>query len=647
MKIKVYRWNFAVFAVLSAVVWSPSAHGATPTADQALKLTPIQRGIDYSQPEAQQVAQCKLTARKIDGKVGWIVQDPTGLILRKFVDNNGDNVVDQWSYYKDGLEVYRDIDVNYNGKADNYRWFHTGGSRWGLDNNEDGTVDAWKTISAEEVTAEVVAALANRDAARFARVLLTADELKSLGLGPEKSKSVAEKASQAGTQFAKLAAAQKTIGRDTKWLQFSGSVPGIVPAGTNGSTKDLRVYENVTAIIEANEEHAQVQIGTLVKIGDVWRVIDLPQIGDGTQDSLASGFFFRGPAADRPQPDGNGPSEAAQKAMDGLEELDQATATAENNVQRAALLEILAAEARTPQDRATWVRQLADVISAAVQTSSFPGGAEKLQQLLKQLEGGDATDKQLAAYVKFRLLTAAYTASLQAEKPDFAKIQTQWLKDLEQYVADYPGADDSAEALLQLAISREFAGQEDEAQEMYGRIVKDFPDSTTSRKAAGAKRRLGSIGKAIRVSGKGISGGTVSLSKYRGKVVVVQYWATWCEPCKSDIVVLKDLLAKHGQSLAVIGISLDASRKDLAGYLKRNRLPWPVIFEEGGLDSRPANDLGILTLPTMLLIDQQGKVVRHNIQVAELEKSLKKLVQTPVARQRSSSTASRKPSGSR
>ncbi len=479
MRIKLHRWDIAGFAILSAVVWLQSAQGATPTADQALKLTPIQKGIDYSQPDAQQIAQCKLTARKIDGKVGWIVQDPNGLILRKFVDSNGDNVVDQWSYYKDGLEVYRDIDANYNGKADNYRWFHTSGSRWGVDTNEDGTVDAWKTISAEEVTAEVVAALVNRDAARFARVILTATELKSLGLGPETGKSVVEKLRQAGTQFGKMAAAQKTIGPGAKWVQFSGSVPGIVPAGTNDSTKDLTIYENVTAIIEANGDHAQVQIGTLIKVGNVWRVIDLPQLGDDAQDSLASGFFFRGPAANRPQASSDGPSEAAQRAMDGL-------ATAENNVQRAALLEILAAEARTPQDRATWVRQLADVISAAVQTNSFPGGAEKLQQLLKQLEGGDANDKLLAAYVKFRLLTAAYTASLQAEKPDFPKIQAQWLKDLEQYVADYPNAGDSAEALLQLAISREFAGQEDEAQEMYGQIVKKFPESSSARNAAGA-----------------------------------------------------------------------------------------------------------------------------------------------------------------
>ena len=77
---------------------------------------------------------------------------PRGVILRKFVDTNDDNIVDQWSYYKDGLEVYRDIDSNFNGKADQYRWFHTGGSRWGIDTKEDGTIDYWKSISAEEVT---------------------------------------------------------------------------------------------------------------------------------------------------------------------------------------------------------------------------------------------------------------------------------------------------------------------------------------------------------------------------------------------------------------------------------------------------------------------------------------------------------------
>ena len=161
--------------------------------EQALNLTPVQAGVDCDRPGPQDIAKCKIIAKKINGQVGWIVEGPDGTILRKFVDTNGDNVVDQWSYYKDGIEVYRDIDSNFNGKADQYRWFNTGGSRWGLDPKEDGTIESWKTISAEEVTAEVVAALAARDADRFARVVLSADELKNLGLGKCRSAELAEK----------------------------------------------------------------------------------------------------------------------------------------------------------------------------------------------------------------------------------------------------------------------------------------------------------------------------------------------------------------------------------------------------------------------------------------------------------------------
>ena len=47
----------------------------------------------------------------------------------------------------DGIEVYRDVDSNFNGKADEYRWLGTAGSRWGIDDNEDGRIDSWKTIS--------------------------------------------------------------------------------------------------------------------------------------------------------------------------------------------------------------------------------------------------------------------------------------------------------------------------------------------------------------------------------------------------------------------------------------------------------------------------------------------------------------------
>ena len=634
MKLAVCLWmtvELSLIVVVASV--AVEAEAATPSAAQALKLLSVQPGVDFDQPTSQEIANCKIDARKTDGKVGWVVESPQGIILRRFVDTNGDNVVDRWSYYKDGLEVYRDIDADYNGKADQYRWFHTGGSRWGSDKNQDGTIDAWKTISAEEVSAEVVAALAGGDADRFTRLVLTPDELKSLGLGQEKAALLAKKIGGLAAAFKTLAGRQKLLTPQTRWIQFSGTRPGIVPAGTDGSSKELRVYENVVAIVQTGGKHGQVQIGTLVQVGQVWRVIDVPQpIFDGQTDVAASGFFFRPSAVNRSVSSGTGSDEQGQKLLAELEQLDreltQATTPqqkAECHARRADLLQKIAQQARSPQDRAMWLRQLADMVSAAVQSGEFAEGVKRLEALFKELEKNKA-DKNLAAYFKFRQLTAEYGLSLQAPNADFAKIQTQWLKDLEQYTADYPTAPDAAEAMLQLAIAQEFAGQEDAAKKWYARIVRSFANSSAAKKAAGAQRRLSSIGKTIVLTGKSSTGGVIDLAKYRGRVVLVQYWATWCEPAKRDMAVLKELVSKYGRSLSIIGVNLDNSAKDLADYLANNRLPWPQIFEEGGLDSRPANQLGILTLPTMILVDKQGKVVNRNIQMAELDGALKKLI---------------------
>lgn len=620
-------------SVVALASLSCPARAATPSAEQAFKLAPLQPGVDYDRPGPDEAAKCKIEARKSNGHVGWIVESPAGMILRKFVDTNGDNVVDQWSYYKDGLEVYRDVDSNFNGKADQYRWFHTGGSRWGVDANENGAIDSWKSISAEEVTSEVIAAIATHDAERFSRLLLTPVELKSLGLGKSRADSVAEKTAKAASGFKAMSARQKVIGSDAAWAQFSANRPGVVPAGTDLSTKDMRVYENVVAIAESGGKLAQVQIGTLVQVGDVWRVIDMPQpAGEGHADAAPSGFFFQAAMTRRSGTTGNGPSEAAQKLLADLERLDREAAQADSPAdqtkmtnRRADLLERIAAAAKNPDERAMWVRQLADMISAAVQSGACPDGSDRLKTLFEKLQKSDA-DKPLAAYVKFRQMTAAYVLAMQAPKADYAKIQSHWLKTLEQYIADYPTTTDAAEAMLQLAINEEFVGQEEDAKKWYIRIVQEFPESPAAKKAAGAQTRLDSVGKLVALSGRSPLGSHVDLAKYRGKVVLIQYWASWSAPAKTDMATLKDLWNKHGRSLMVIGVNLDNNVKDLNAYLAENPLPWPQIHEEGGLDSRPANLLGILTVPTMILVDRQGKVVNRNVAIADVESEVKKLV---------------------
>jgi peroxiredoxin len=606
------------------------AWAATPTAEQALKLMPIQKNVDYDRPNAEETARCKISARKIDGHVGWVVEDAQGNMLRRFTDTNGDNMVDQWSYYKDGVEVYRDLDSNFNGKADQYRWFHMGGSRWGIDKDEDGVIENWKLISAEEAAAEAIAALATRDADRFAHLLLTAEELKSLGLGETRTSQLTEKIGKLPAEFTKVAAEQKGLSEKTRYLQFSETQPGTVPAGTEGSTMDLLVYENAMAVVETDGKHSQVQVGTLVRIdNNAWRLIDVPRTMEGHGAVPLAGFFFRAGGSASGKVAVSGSSEA----IGDLDKLDKAAAQAttpearaEFNGRRADMLEKIIAQARTSEERDMWTRQLADWISATIQSGNFPEGAKRLQALFERLKkSGD--QKDLMAYVRFRQLAAENAEKLQASGADVPKLQAEWVKTLQQFVEEYPKAIDASEAMLQLAMNHEFNGQEEEAKKWYGRIVSDFADTPAGRKASGARTRLDCIGKSISLQGKSTTGETINLADQKGNVVVIYYWATWCQPCKGELPALKELVAKYGKSgLSVIGISLDYKQADLAAFLEENRLPWPQIWEDGALDSRPANQLGVVTLPTMLLVDRSGKVVSRSVRIADLDGEVKKLL---------------------
>ena len=126
--------HLKVMCVFSAVCLLPVlADAGSPSTEQALRFTPSQKDVEIDRPAAADAPKCSMAAQKLKGQAGWPVKGAAGVPLRWFADTNRDNSVDQWSYYKDGLLVYRDIDSNFNGKVDQCRWFHTGGTRWGLD----------------------------------------------------------------------------------------------------------------------------------------------------------------------------------------------------------------------------------------------------------------------------------------------------------------------------------------------------------------------------------------------------------------------------------------------------------------------------------------------------------------------------------
>lgn len=612
------------------------AAAAKPTPQEALSLVPVQKEVSYDLPAPGEAARCVVEVETVGGLSGWVVRTEAGQVLRRFLDTNGDNKVDQWCYYKDGIEVYRDIDGDYNGKADQYRWLGTAGMRWGLDPNEDGRIDSWKVISAEEVTAELVAALRDRDPERFRRLLVSPQELASLGLGSRQMAELQERIAAASQQFATEAARQRVVTAKTEWLHFGASQPGVIPAGTEGSTKDLVVYDNVTAVVETEKKHGQLLVGTLVRVGEAWRLIDLPRSLQADGATPAVGYFFQASFAARPETDPLPPaaspvSPQVRQLAEELERLDKQLLAAKPAEQsklhasRANLLERIIAAAPAA-DRALWIKQYAETVAAAVQVGTFPEGLTRLEQLLQGV-GQEPEAAELVPFVKFRLLTAQYHLGFAQKEADLEQIHREHQQQLAAFVQDYPHSPDAAEAMLQLAISAELAGKTSEALDWFRRIASDFPESELKEKAIGAQRRLESVGKPLPLAGKTLDGRTLDLASLKGKVVLVHYWATWADPCLPDLTTIKALVAKYGsQGFFPVGVNLDGDPKQALDYVRQQRLAWPHLYEQGGLDSPLASQWGVLTLPTMLLIGKDGRVVHRNISAAELEAELKKLL---------------------
>jgi len=626
------RGNWRKSVAISAV-WMVFSAGhlpaAAPTPQAALSLKPVQQDVDYDIVAADQMAKCEVRDLARDDWSGWEVVNPEGVVLRRFADTNGDKKIDLWCYFRNGVEVYRDVDGNYNGKADQYRWLGTAGIRWGLDEDEDGKIDRWKQISAEELTAEIVAALRESDPTRFARLLASPSELKSIGLGPEKAGELATKADRAAREFARLAERQKVVGKDARWVQFAAPQPGIVPEGTENSTRDVMVYENAVAMFEDAGGSGQVLVGTILRVGEAWRIVDLPSVGsdDNALAQPAGNFFAPTQLASASTGASAGITAKIQELVGQLEKVDEALATASDKKQlatlhdrRADIVSSLIKASSTAEERDTWTRQLVDMVSMATQSGVYPQGIDRLKVIARSITG---ESESLRAYTAFQAIGTEYVTR-QSPDADFAKVQQWYLDELTAFVDRFPKTIEAAQAMLQLALSKEFEDKERDALGYYKKVAVEFGGTDAGEKAAGAVRRLESVGRTIELDGTTIDGKTFRLSALRGRPIVIHYWATWCEPCKQDMKLLRSLQARYQKAgLTLVGINVDVTRELAGGFLKQNPLPWAQLYDDGGLESsRLAKAFGVQTLPTMMLIDKAGKVVRHNVRAAELDQEI-------------------------
>lgn len=182
---------------------------------------------------------------------------------------------------------------------------------------------------------------------------------------------------------------------------------------------------------------------------------------------------------------------------------------------------------------------------------------------------------------------------------------------------------------LEFARDNKVAG---DAMKQFAKIFSKASDPlvvTQAKSMEGMARRLDLVGNTMEVKGKLIDGKEFDLKNLKGKVVLVDFWATWCGPCVQEIPHVKSLYEKYNKrGFEVVGISLDNTEDAVRKFNEDKKLPWGSIFNDSQKRGESlADHYGVMSIPLAILVGRDGRVVSLNARGPELTRLLEGLLE--------------------
>jgi len=173
--------------------------------------------------------------------------------------------------------------------------------------------------------------------------------------------------------------------------------------------------------------------------------------------------------------------------------------------------------------------------------------------------------------------------------------------------------DDPREPVLRLTEAQTLeAYDQDRARALYEEAAKN-EDEQIAQAAKDGLTNLELRSKPLELSFTAVDGRKVDLADLRGKVVLVDFWATWCPPCVEEAPALVEAYGKFkDRGFEIVGISLDKEKAALESFIAENKMTWPQFFDGNGWDNELAKRFKIQSVPNMWLLDREGKLVDPN-----------------------------------